>query len=275
LYSLLSYLWEIETGHAYRMTKSHDVYSGLGAEGDQKEEELEEDSAAEELLLTADPAGDTPCDAVVLNVADSGSDSMSLAGGKGNLPLPAVEGSAVRTVEDETVTGAAKQLAAVGLQDTIEGTVSAIVDGSASGSNSNEESRIELVKQIQRAENIAETFMDIKIFPLLGDASQLDKPKYANLFDGIFVSARSAQCIQASSFSKLLKSPDGDRGGGLIAIETAKFLVPLSKKLQSDFKEKEEEYAASHGWKKIPPPVTRRRRDELDLEDDVLFYVNQ
>jgi Domain of unknown function (DUF4471) len=255
------------------MTKSHDVYSGLGAEGDQKEEELEEDSAADELLPTAD----TPCDAVVLNVADSGSDSISFAGGKGNLPLPAVEGSAVRTGEDETVTGTAKQLAAVGLQDATEGPVIAIVNGSAiaSGSNSNEESRIELVKQIQRAENIAETFMDIKIFPLLGDASQLDKPKYAKLFDGIFVSARSAQCIQASSFSKLLKSPDGDRGGGLIAIETAKFLVPLSKKLQSDFKEKEEEYAASHGWKKIPPPVTRRRRDELDLEDDVLFYVNQ
>jgi Domain of unknown function (DUF4471) len=270
LYSLLSYLWEIETGHAYRMTKSHDVYSGLGAEGDQKEEVLEEGSTKDELLLTADPVGDAPCDAAVLNVADSGPNSMPLAVGKSQLPVPAAEGSAVRTVEDEdeTATETVKHLAAVGLQDTIEG------PASASARASVEDSRIELVKQIQRAETIAETFMDIKIFPLLGGATLLDKPKYANLFDGIFVSARSAQCIQAPSFGKLLKSPNGDRGGGLMAVETAKFLVPLSKKLQSDFKDKEVEYAASHGWKKILPPVSRRRRDELDLEDDVLFFVN-
>ncbi len=32
LYNLFSVLWESETGQAYRMTKAHDIYSGLGAE---------------------------------------------------------------------------------------------------------------------------------------------------------------------------------------------------------------------------------------------------
>jgi Domain of unknown function (DUF4471) len=255
------------------MTKIHDIYSGLGTEGDQKEEDLVDDSSSDELLITDDTGGDA---VVVSNVTASGSSSMPLAGDKDHLPLPVGGGSAVEGVKDdndnETVTITAKQLAAVDLQET-EGPAN--TTATATATVDREESNIELVKQIQRAENIAETFMDIKIFPLLGDASLLDKPKYTNLFDGIFVSARSAQCIQTPSFSKLLKAPSEGSGGGLIAIETAKFLVPLSKKMQADFRDKEEEYAASHGWKKIPPPVYRRRRDELDLEDDVIFFVNQ
>lgn len=33
VFNLLSQLWEIETGAVYKMTKEHDVYSGLGKEG--------------------------------------------------------------------------------------------------------------------------------------------------------------------------------------------------------------------------------------------------
>jgi outer membrane biosynthesis protein TonB len=32
LYNLYSYLWELETGKSYQMTKAHDIYSGLGKE---------------------------------------------------------------------------------------------------------------------------------------------------------------------------------------------------------------------------------------------------
>ena len=32
MYNLFSYLWELETGRAYVMTKANDIYSGLGAE---------------------------------------------------------------------------------------------------------------------------------------------------------------------------------------------------------------------------------------------------
>ena len=254
------------------MTKIHDIYSGLGTEGDQKEEDSVDNSSSDELLITDETGGDA---VVVSNVTASDSSSIPLTVEKSHLPLPVDGGSAVEVdkEDNETVTITAKQLAAVDLQE-IEGPANTTAT-IATATAEREESNIELVKQIQRAENIAETFMDMKIFPLLGDASLLDKPKYTNLFDGIFVSARSAQCIQTSSFSKLLKAPSEGSGGGLIAIETAKFLVPLSKKMQADFRDKEEEYAASHGWKKIPPPVYRRRRDELDLEDDVIFFVNQ
>lgn len=32
MYNLYSYLWELETGKKYLLTKSHDIYSGLGKE---------------------------------------------------------------------------------------------------------------------------------------------------------------------------------------------------------------------------------------------------
>jgi hypothetical protein len=138
-----------------------------------------------------------------------------------------------------------------------------------------------LEDQIERAECIAESMQDIRIFPMAGGPSQLDKSMFTNMFDGIFVSARSVQHLERSCFKKILKGSmkehdiEGDQSPkGLIAIETAKFMVPLSKKQQAEFNRKEVEFAVSHGWTRIPPPVPRRCRDELDLEDDVIFFTN-
>ena len=129
----------------------------------------------------------------------------------------------------------------------------------------------DLLKLLQRAENIAECLRDVKIIPLLGPPSSvLDKPKFLQTFDCAFVSARFAQCIELPYFPACLKDHQA-----VVAIETAKFLVPLAPKVQVEFSKKEEEYANQQGWNKIkPPPVFRRHRDENDHEDDVMFYTN-
>ena len=280
------------------MTKNHDVYSGLGIEGDISDEEKDV------LEIFEDATED-------LNCASEVADNNEFALIKENSTTHTQEEEEEEEEEDEITTNT-ERLDAVQEEKEVEkgallharsDTTALPVDQSIvheselpkelseksevplppHNRNHNEhlqsnedQARRVLEKQIQRAECIAESLEGVKIFPILGGISSITKPKFEGFFDGIFVSARSAQCIQQDSFKKLLKKPNNESssGGGLIAVETAKFFVPLSKKMQKDFTDKEEEYATAHDWVKITPPVFRRRRDEMDLEDDVMFFRN-
>lgn len=114
-----------------------------------------------------------------------------------------------------------------------------------------------------------ETLSGVKILPFKGPANAiLSKSKFESFFDAVFVSCRASQTMNEDYFPKILKER------ALVAAETAKFFIPLpttdKKKI---FLEKVDSFAAKQGLRCIPAPVPRRRRDELDLEDDVAFYV--
>ena len=283
------------------------MYSGLGVEGEVVIEEEEEDFSTEEIVqsdcveleqikegevrVVELPDTDNENENENDNNGAQDSNSRNIDSGHD------IQSSSVDTSIPEH-TGF-KAVSPSSLENVIN--INIIAEESAGDKKSNDDDATkDLAKQIKRAECIAESLADIKIFPLFGGPSILDKPKYENLFDGIFVSARSAQCLEMPSFKKLLKSrekvcsdtdnvpanadnldmklghnQDQSLHGSVVAVETSKFLVPLSKKVQSEFNKKIEEYATVHGWSSVSPsPVFRRRRDELDTEDDVIFFKN-
>lgn len=89
----------------------------------------------------------------------------------------------------------------------------------------------------------------IQIFPVKGSlAANFNKAgKYANYFDAIYVSTRSSQVIGEEYFGSLLKS------GGLVAAETAKFIIPLPKLAQkAEFRSKLQAFASKQGFDTVP-----------------------
>ena len=271
LHNIISYLWELETGQVYRMSKIHDVFSGLGAEGFPCTEDADMDSTPSVMIKNTKYKDST------------GSTGSTGSIGNHEVECSTTVGAEVSCSSDDSTTRGLQyplsnhEIPDIHLQEELN---VKSVDHSDNAAN---DCRRTLEKQIERAEFISESMGDIKIFPMTGGSSLLDKAMFTNMFDGIFVSARSVQCLDKPCFQKILKGSvkendiegEGDSSlKGLIAIETAKFIVPLSKKQQEEFNRKEEEFAASHGWNKIPPPVPRRRRDEFDLEDDVVFFTN-
>jgi len=128
----------------------------------------------------------------------------------------------------------------------------------------------ELAKAILRAKTIVDTLAGCSVLPMVGQPSAvLTKPRWQGFFDTVFVSARAASCLEHEWFAQVLR----EDGLGLVAVETAKFLVPLTKDQKTEFAAKEETFAAKHNWTRMAaPPVPRRRRDEQDLEDDVVFF---
>lgn len=214
VYNLLSELWEIETGQIYRMTKEHDIYSGLGSDDQRR-------------LPTT----------VVSDEKNTG------------VSQDAENGNAALKVEEE-------------LQ------VVPIITAEKETKGEKDEEN-ELARSIKRAECIVEAFKDVKVFPMKGSARDvLNKPKYSNFFDAVFVSSRAAQVINEDFFGGILKDE-----GGVVAVETAKFFTQMPKKEQKEeFVAKVESYASKHNLKKLSPPVFRRARDENDLELDVIFF---
>ncbi len=67
----------------------------------------------------------------------------------------------------------------------------------------------------------------------------------AEFFDAMFVSTRAAHWLESDAANELLKN------GGLVAIETSKFLVPLNHAQKDEFDSKLNEYCTKHTWKKI------------------------
>ena len=263
----------METGLKYAMTKDHDIYSGLGTE------------AALAPLPGADVHdGKDLLDAITEGNEDDEDDDKDKNNDKGDdetkdkLPDSVDHDSSVVTppppptpTEVDAAASALTSTTAVPTSSSSSSSSSSIVPEEINSATTAKIAEQDLLKLMQRAENIAESLRDVKIIPLLGPPSTvLDKPKFLHAFDCAFVSARFAQCIELPYFGACLKENQA-----VVAVETAKFLVPLAPKVQAEFSKKEEEYASKQGWNKIKPtPVFRRHRDENDQEDDVMFYTN-
>jgi Domain of unknown function (DUF4471) len=283
VYNLLSSLWELETGQVYKMTKSRDIYSGLGAEAtaikgenDNGEHEQEkEGDDIESLLVTEDDNEEADAKKSDDKTAESVNEKRE---GEVSDKPPQPPSTADASVPSEASASDATPPPPPTETEVNKGDDAKQKEETASAEKTKGKEKTEeqeLVQMLQRAECIAETLSGIKIYPLVGPMTGvIDKPRYQELFDGAFVSSRFAQCIEQPYFKSLLK-PDK----AMIAVETAKFLVPLSKQVQEEFNKKIDEYAQKQQWKKATdkgrcPPVPRRRRDEKDLEDDVFFYTN-
>lgn len=124
---------------------------------------------------------------------------------------------------------------------------------------------------MKKAETIVESYANVKVFPMTGGIQHsIEKlPERQNFFHGAFVSSRGAQVANTPAFQQLMKSTGK---GSVVALETSKFLVPLSKKARQDFNDKLLEYSVGSGWMRAPAKVFRRRRDEEDKVDDIMFF---
>ena len=238
MYALFSLLWELETGTVYRMKKKNDIYSGLGSEAG-----LAMDLAAQTEALKLEVEGEAEgeaegAEAKEAIVEQDGKESVVAQGDAQTLPPPPVDAQVPPTPAPAPAL-------------------------------SPEQAEEELLRAMQRAECIVDSLAGCYVFPLLGlPSAVLDKPKWQGYFDCVFVSARAASCIEPAWFGALVKPETG-----LVCIESAKFIVPLSNAQKKEFTAKEQTFCAGHGWTKVmAPPVPRRHRDELDAEDDVLFY---
>ena len=237
MYNLFSMLWEIETGTVYRMKKKNDIYSGLGADDLSRQVEKVQPDITDLLITEEDEKGEGKGEVTVETEggAEGGSD--------GAVKKPTKDPPTVDEMAAAETAAASKNPVAQAGED--------------------------LATAIQRAECIVQTWQNVKVFPMMGNpSSALDKTRFHRLFDAVFVSARAASCVEQDWFAKMLKE-----GTGVVGIESSKFLVPLSHEQKADFALKEGAFAAKHGWTRLtPPPVFRRRRDENDDADDVLFY---
>lgn len=77
----------------------------------------------------------------------------------------------------------------------------------------------------------------------------IGKGKLKGHFDAVFVSCRSAEVVGQPGFDQLFRSSQGRPA--LLAMETAKFLVPFAQKTKSQVASKIEELAASINLERI------------------------
>eukprot|EP00598_Pedospumella_elongata_P001843 CAMPEP_0184974752 /NCGR_PEP_ID=MMETSP1098-20130426/6140_1 /TAXON_ID=89044 /ORGANISM="Spumella elongata, Strain CCAP 955/1" /LENGTH=593 /DNA_ID=CAMNT_0027497375 /DNA_START=40 /DNA_END=1821 /DNA_ORIENTATION=- len=274
LYNMYSILWEIETGSVYRMTKPNDIYSGLGQfdkslEVTRKDEEKEvEESVAQKKDLL---------DTIIEETEEAGVESEESR--VEELPEPPSTQSKddIADEPEEQTTPPSPPTEAVSAFSATSLAVSS-TQSLLAPLEVRKKQEASLVRAIQRAETIVESFDGIKIYPMTGTLTTLlAKSKVRGTVDGIFVSSRAAQVLGEDNFTQLFRATeDGTAKPGkvLVAVETAKHLVPLKKDVQVALCAKEEELAGKIGLKRISAPVPRRRRDELDLEDDVIFFTS-
>jgi hypothetical protein len=102
---------------------------------------------------------------------------------------------------------------------------------------------------------------------LSGDIKkELSKAKYQHKFDAVFFGSSAVHHAGDQDLcSHLLREQ------AVVALETAKHMVPLRSASRAEFQTKLEQLAANQGWTAVQP-VFRRRRDENDLMDDILFF---
>eukprot|EP01041_Mallomonas_annulata_P012230 gene12230-25681_t len=221
VYNVISMLWEMESGGGsqYRMTRAHDIFSGLGV-----------------------GLGDT--------TAGTKSESKAV---EVEVEVPRVEHCLPPVPTSNT--------------DNSDNTVPpSLSEGTSSNVGGSSLEKQEAMRVTRATENVNKSLDGVKIFPILGTASSIkcSSKMPPGFFDAIFVSTRAAHWLDSAAPDDLL------RPGGLVAVETSKFLVPLTRTQKSEFNLKLNEYCDKRGWQSIPAPVYRRRRDEKDTVDDIL-----
>jgi len=252
MYNLFSYLWELETGKPYVVTKANDIYSGLGAEAGLKAD-LQEQAVREKIKSDVEKTDtDADADAVVEELPTIPEESTETP-----IIPPLPEPSAKTKTDAEIATEEAAEQAAARHKEEVD-----------------------LAKAIHRAETIVDSLDGFTVKVLTGlptNTLYSHASKYAGFFDAAFVSTRAVGCVGQEEFPKLLKS------NGLLAVESCKFLTPLTKQQRINMDDKVLEMVMENNTRegngtinKLPHPldiVPRRKRDESQY--DVLWFKKE
>eukprot|EP01036_Dinobryon_divergens_P031277 gene31277-40647_t len=283
LFNLFSILWEIETAKVYHMTVLHDIYSGLGLEASYESTALEDGLKTDHDSNDVDDESSKQDSSSIDNQASNNNNNGSTKTKKGSSEMGSI--AEENEADDDNLLDPISEdvpdssIGTEGVGATTNSNGNSNYKGYSSSSQDpqvkwQETQRLqrEVAAAIQQAETIVESYQDIKVFGVSGQASEIfDKSKFEQFFDVVYVSSRAAHVVGQPFFGKILKSGEEK---AVVAVETSKFLVPLSKNMRSGFNAKIEEYALKSGLNRLPQaPVRRRRRDENDLEDDVLFFA--
>ncbi|GMI25173.1 hypothetical protein TeGR_g10973 [Tetraparma gracilis] len=173
-YNLMSYLWEIETGAAYTMTKKEDIFSGLG----------EDASDYVAYSKAVSPPDEAPPDEKKEPEAET--------------PLEEVAAEAAKA--EAAKAEAAKEEAAQKAKEV-----------AAEEARKEKEERMEkkrLRQAASRARNIIETLENVTVFPLSGQIGEMyGKNKFEGLFDIVYASQHGSHNVKEEQFKSLLK-PD-------------------------------------------------------------------
>ena len=218
VYNMFCMLWEVEMGTPYAMLKKNDIFSGLG----QVDHEKVVHRPPADLNTQTGPAEEEEVPVVeeLFDIAEEEE-------GEG-------EGDQEEGGQEEAAPAA-------------DNNDEADPEGNAKTVQEEEE---EFAKELKRAECIVESFSGARVFPLTGTtpADILKKEKFRGMFDAIFVSNRSAQFVNDPLVNTILRDTSNSHRGCLVAMETAKYCVPLLKKQRQDFSVKLREYGISQGW---------------------------
>ena len=158
LYNMYSILWEIETGSVYRMTKPNDIYSGLGQfdkslevtrkDGEKEGEESvgEKKDLLDTIIEETEEAGVESEESRVEELPEppstQGNDDQTNKPDEATPPLPPTEAVSASSATSLAVSSAQSLLAPLELRKKQEAS---------------------LVRAIQRAETIVESFDGIKV----------------------------------------------------------------------------------------------------------------
>lgn len=240
LYHMFSHLYELEHDSAYKMTKANDIFSGLG-----------EDLKAKEPTKAVEEVKDDVYEGDENKVEDD-EDAAQADDAKKPAPLAAVAENDDEDAELDTFAEEPDEA----LRKPISCCVYVVPDGRYVAVE-------EMTKALVRADNIHSCMSRIKVgisclliaaltvvqvFPMAGSVKDwIDKNKLQGHFDAIFVSCRAAEVVGHEGFGKLFKSKaDGStRQSTLLAVETAKFLVPFAQKNKQLVSDKIEELATA------------------------------
>jgi hypothetical protein len=136
LYNMYSILWEIETGSVYKMSKAHDIYSGLGTQDqkiditrtdDEETKAIEDEEAGKKDVLDAITEG---------NEEEEEAESITVAGTEPHIAVATSSSSSSNSIGKDVA------LQALDKKKKQEAT---------------------LVKAIQRAETIVQSYENLKV----------------------------------------------------------------------------------------------------------------
>lgn len=233
VYNTLAMMWEIETGRQYRMTKNHDIFSGLGTtDGDVGS--ASSNKTEEKHTLSAIVEEDNTGDALDTDVTGDSNSKLteSIPGFAKDASARAIERQERRKREEEI----SKEI--VRAECVAEA--------------------LESVKIFPMCGNPTDV---------------LNKPMFRSFFDVMFVSARAAQFMGTSISDKILRSENSKGSALVAVETGKFLIPLLrDQKAEFDRKEKQF-CETNGWSIIDPPPVFRRRRDERDVKDDVYFFT--
>ena len=164
MYTLLSMLWEIETGSIYLMTKAHEIYSGLGSEAAPG---AEEDQAVDvlDLITEGDDEDGVKNDGKENSAFEISGEEVQKEKGASETHSCSAESSGVEPGLPAAATVGAQVQASDGAKASISPPPAPQSSDDTGEKKLKDEQaeEAEMVKALQRAECIVETWQDVKV----------------------------------------------------------------------------------------------------------------